>query len=135
MGEYGREGERAAAHYRAAGFAPSAGLGIQAEGLYFGAAPVDEALRAVRLLQDPPDRMSEANVTGVVAALRALVGEIDEARRLLEHARTLYDDVGNRRIIHTAWDRYHLEIEMLAGNRRRRHRAQPGERCRAPRRR
>jgi len=117
MGEYGREGERAAAHYRAAGFAPSAAIGIQAEGVYFGASPVAEALRTcAELLREPPDRMSEANVTAVVAALRALVGEIDEARGLLDQARALYDDVGNRRIIHTAWDGYHLEVEMLAGN-------------------
>jgi hypothetical protein len=60
--------------------------------------------------------MSEANVTAVVGGLQALVGEIDEARRLLDRARALYDDIGNRRIIHTAWDGYHLEVEMLAGN-------------------
>ena len=117
MGEVEREGRRAAVYYRAAGFSPSVCLHLQADGLYFGATPVEEALQnCSELLRDASDRMSEANLIAVIGALRAFLGEIEEARGMLDHARSLYEDLGNRRVVHTGWGGYYLEVEMLAGN-------------------
>ena len=140
MGESGREGERAAAQLpRAAGSAPPVPASAsRREGPVLrrgaGGRGAPGAVRS--LLQDPPDRMSEANVTGVVAALRALVGEIDrgsQAARARSHASTTTSETAGSST--RASDGFRLEIEMLAGRCRRRRRAQPGERCRAPRRR
>jgi len=113
----GASAERAAQHYAAAGFSPAGCIGTYAEALYYGPTPVDLAVSTCRsLLEERPDRMTEANVTAVLGGLRALAGNASEARSLLDHARELYEDLGNSRGVLTVWTPYRIDAECLAGN-------------------
>ena len=109
--------ERAWAHYSAAGFSPAVCIGTYAEALYHGATTVEAgSARCAELLELSPDRMTEANVTAVLGGFRALAGAADAARELLDHARGLYEDLGNDRGLVMFWTQYRVEAEALAGN-------------------
>ena len=109
--------ERAWAHYSAAGFSPAVCIGTYAESLYHGATTVEAGLaRCAELLELSPDRMTEANVTTVLGGFRSLAGDADDARDLLDHARGLYEDLGNDRGLLMHWAPYRVEAEALAGN-------------------
>ena len=108
---------RAAAHYAAAGFSPSGCIGLQIEALYYGASPVDAATSScLELLDQSPDRGSEANITAVLGGLRALSGDADDARSLLDRARELYEDTGNEHALLTVWTPLRIDAEVFAGN-------------------
>jgi len=109
--------QRAATHYATAGFSPSGCIGLQAEALYYGATPVEAATQeCLALLDQSLDRGSEANITAVLGGLRALAGDADDARSLLDHARRLYEDTGNARAVLTAWTPLRIDAEFFAGN-------------------
>ena len=109
--------ERAWAHYSAAGFSPAVCIGTYAESLYHGATTVEAgSARCAELLELSPDRMTEANVTTVLGGFRSLAGDADDARDLLDHARGLYEDLGNDRGLLMHWAPYRVEAEALAGN-------------------
>jgi class 3 adenylate cyclase/tetratricopeptide (TPR) repeat protein len=92
--------ERALEHARRAGDAgEQAAIAAQlAQAVYYGPAPVPAAIdRCERLLRDvPPTRSLRASVIGVLAGLRAMQGDFDEARRLHEEAREIWQELGHR---------------------------------------
>jgi class 3 adenylate cyclase/tetratricopeptide (TPR) repeat protein len=85
--------------------------------LYCGPTPVDQAInRCENLLAElPDDRSLRASVTGSIAGLRAMKGDVDEARRLHAVARALYEELGQRFRI-AARSLIAAEIEALAGS-------------------
>jgi class 3 adenylate cyclase/tetratricopeptide (TPR) repeat protein len=92
--------ERALEHARRAGDAgEQATIAAQlAQAVYYGPAPVPAAIeRCERLLREvPPTRSLRASVTGSLAGLRAMQGRFDEARRLQEEAREIWQELGQR---------------------------------------
>jgi DNA-binding SARP family transcriptional activator/predicted ATPase len=107
---------RAAAHYEAAGMNPAACIGLNAEALYYGATPVDDAVaRCVAVLERVSDRQTEANVAAVLGALQALGGDPDAGRTLVSHARTLFADVGNHLALTAIVNPLEMDIELCAG--------------------
>ena len=108
---------RAAAHYEAAGMNPAACVGLNAEALYYGATPVDDAVaRCTAVLERVSDRQTEANVAAVLGALQALGGDTDAGRALVSHARTLFADVGNRLALIAIVAPLEMDIELCAGD-------------------
>ena len=113
----GEVASRAALHYAAAGFSPSACINLQAEALYYGPTPVDVATSTCLVLLDQaPDRATEASVTAVLGGLRGLAGDAAEARSLLDHARQLYEDTGNQHALLTVWTPIRIDAELCAGD-------------------
>ncbi len=111
-----RAARRAAVHYRRAGFSPAACIGAEADALYYGPTPVGGATRhCEELLDRGPDVMTEANVSAVMAGLHALSGNIEAGRRLIERARDLFDDVGNRFGALTILAPLEMDIAICAG--------------------
>jgi class 3 adenylate cyclase/tetratricopeptide (TPR) repeat protein len=92
--------ERALEHARRAGDAgEQAAIAAQlAQAVYYGPAPVPAAIgRCEQLLREvPATRSLRASVTGALAGLRAMQGDFDEARRLQEAARAIWQDLGQR---------------------------------------
>jgi hypothetical protein len=108
---------RAAVSYQRAGISPAACVGAEAEALFYGATRVEDGVaRCLELLQSAPDRMSEANVTAVLGAFHALAGDSAEAGSLLTQARTLFEDLGNRRGLLGIWTPLRVETAVLAGD-------------------
>jgi ATP/maltotriose-dependent transcriptional regulator MalT len=117
LDELGAAAARAERHYRASGFSGGAAVGMQAEVLYFGAVPVADALaRCAELFERTPNRSVQATTTVVAGALHALKGGVDDARRLLEHAHSLYGEAGNESGLLTTWAPYCIEIESIVGD-------------------
>jgi predicted ATPase/class 3 adenylate cyclase len=117
-GERARNLERALEHARKAGDASeqSTLAFYLVQALYYGPTPVDEAItRAESLLAHrPDDRSLKASITGLIAGLQAMRGDIDEARRLKADARALYEELGQRFRI-ALWSLVAADIETLAG--------------------
>jgi predicted ATPase len=105
-------------HARLAGFSGQGALGTQATALVYGPIPVDRALaEAGSLLEQASDRAAVADVEAALAALHAMSGATDEARRLAGHARALYDDVGALPLsLHANLAPLLMEAERFAGD-------------------
>jgi class 3 adenylate cyclase/tetratricopeptide (TPR) repeat protein len=92
--------ERALAHARRAGDAgEQATIAAQlAQAVYYGPAPATAAIaRCEELLRDVPSTRSlRASVIGSLAGLRAMQGDFEEARRLQEEAREIWQELGQR---------------------------------------
>jgi class 3 adenylate cyclase/tetratricopeptide (TPR) repeat protein len=90
---------------------------VHAQALYYGRTPVPEAIqRCEQYLADyPDDRLLEASVSTVLAGLRAMEGDFDEARSLYSHARVIHEELGRRFRIATVASMIAAEIEQLAG--------------------
>jgi hypothetical protein len=88
--------ERAATHYRRAGFSPSTCLGYLGSALYYGPRRVDDAIAVCdRLLTDHRgDLASEANIIVWQGGLEAMRGNFEQARSLVGGAKRLYEDLG-----------------------------------------
>ena len=107
----------AANHYASAGFSPAACIGSYLEALYHGSVDVETAAgRCAELVESATDTMTEANATSVLGGLRALSGAHDEAFALLEHARSLYEDIGSRRGVIFVWAPLRIDAETAAGD-------------------
>ncbi|MGH3063045.1 MAG: AAA family ATPase, partial [Gaiellaceae bacterium] len=110
--------ERALEHARRAGDAgEQAAIAAQlAQAVYYGPAPVPAAIdRCERLLRDvPPTRSLRASVIGVLAGLRAMQGDFDEARQLHDEAREIWQELGHRFRI-AMRSLMAADIELLAG--------------------
>ena len=108
--------EEAATHYASAGFSPAACLGSYVEALYHGSVDIETAAaRCAELIESAPDAMTEANATSVLGGLRALAGAAGEGLALLDHARTLYEDIGSRRGVTFFWVPLRIDAETAAG--------------------
>jgi DNA-binding SARP family transcriptional activator len=86
--------ERAVVHYRRSGWPFSAALGVLTASLLHGPMPVPEAIRRCRKLLAGAAIAGEANVLAPIAALEAMRGRFDEARRLIARARDLFRQLG-----------------------------------------
>jgi predicted ATPase len=117
-------GERAGALERALEHAHRSGDAAEvatitsqlAQALYYGPTSVSEAVARCEqyLSEHPENRSLEASVTGVLAGLRAMQGDFDEARRLQARAREIHEELGQRFRI-AARSVMGAQIEQLAG--------------------
>jgi class 3 adenylate cyclase/tetratricopeptide (TPR) repeat protein len=115
--------EHALEHARRSGEAieVAAITSLHAQALYFGPTPVAEAVERCEryLAESSGNRSLEASVTEVLAGLRAMQGDIDQARSLNARARSIYEELGLRFRLVSVFSIIAAEIEKLAG--------QPGE--------
>jgi tetratricopeptide (TPR) repeat protein len=120
-----RWGDRAAALERALEHADRAGarqeeatlIGHLAITLVWGPTPVDEAISRCEgfYAQALGNRALEASCVSALATLRAMRGEIDEARNSWAQARAIYDELGHE-YRRAARSLVPATVEMLAGN-------------------
>ena len=111
--------ERALEHARKGGDTGSVG-GLtfnHASALYYGRTPVSDAIERCEqyLAEHPDDRLVQASVNMVLAGLRAMQGDFDEARSLYSGARGIHEELGRRFRIATVGSILAAEIEELAG--------------------
>jgi class 3 adenylate cyclase/tetratricopeptide (TPR) repeat protein len=110
--------ERALDHARRAGDSAEVATitSLLAQALYYGPTPVPEAIeRCEQYVEEHPENRSlGASVTGILAGLRAMRGEFDEARRLQKRAREIHEELGQRFRV-AARSLVAAEIELLAG--------------------
>jgi class 3 adenylate cyclase/tetratricopeptide (TPR) repeat protein len=110
--------ERALEHARRSGDAAEVATitSLLAQALYYGPTPVPEAVARCEhyLSEHPANRSLEASVTGVLAGLRAMQGDFEEARSLQARAREIHEELGQRFRI-AARSLVAAEIEQLAG--------------------
>jgi tetratricopeptide (TPR) repeat protein len=109
--------EKAAYHYRVAGWSASTPLGGLMNALYYGPRPVGEAIaRCEQLLQEHAgDRGSEANVLQWMGGLEAMQGRFDAARAHIGRAKTLYEGLGLQLSASDGCVMVLAEVELLAG--------------------
>jgi class 3 adenylate cyclase/tetratricopeptide (TPR) repeat protein len=111
--------ERALEHAKRAGdVGEQAALSaLLAQALHYGPTPVPEALRRCDELLGSlaSDRTLEAGVRSSMAALRAMQGDFEEARRLWNAARGVYEELGLR-ARRAGRSLVAAEIELLAGD-------------------
>ena len=111
--------ERALEHARRAGdTAEVAGMTfMHVQALYYGRTPVSEAIaRCDEYLEEyPGDRLLEASVGTVLAGLRAMQGDFDEARSMYSRARAIHEELGRHFRIATVASLIGADIEQLAG--------------------
>ncbi len=120
-----RWGERAEALERALEHAQLAGdrreqstlVALLAFSLYYGPTPVEEAIfRCEHFLTEVSGDVSlEAAIGNILAGLRAMRGDFEEARRLWSEARKQYDELGLR-ARRAARSIIAADIETLAGD-------------------
>ena len=111
--------ERALEHAKKAGdVGEEAALSaLLAQALHYGPTPVAEALRRCEemLVTLTHDRTLEAGLHTAMSGLRAMQGDFNEARRLWNAARIVYEELGLRsRRASRSLDA--AQIELLAGN-------------------
>jgi len=111
--------ERALEHARRSGDAAEVATitYMHAQALYYGPTPVPEAIeQCERYLEEHPgNRSLEAAVTGVLAGLRAMQCDFDQARSLRARSRELHEELGQRLRIVIVGAILAAEIEELAG--------------------
>jgi class 3 adenylate cyclase/tetratricopeptide (TPR) repeat protein len=111
--------ERALEHARRSGDAAEVATitSLHVQALYYGPMPVLDAIKQCEryLAEHPDNRSLEASVTGVLAGLRAMQGDFDEARSLRARSRELHEELGQRLRVATTFTILAAEIEELAG--------------------
>ncbi|HET9673400.1 MAG TPA: BTAD domain-containing putative transcriptional regulator [Gaiellaceae bacterium] len=109
--------ERALVHYRASGWPPTAFVADFGSALFFGPRPVAEAVRrANALLGENAGIAGEANVLVWLAALDAIRGRFDDARRSVRRARAIYDELGFAVPVASHWAYAAALIESSSGD-------------------
>jgi len=110
--------ERALEHARRAGDTTeiAAMTFFHAQALYYGRTPVPEALARCEqyLAEQTDDRLLEASVSTVLAGLRAMQGDFDEARSMYSQARSIHEELGRHFRVATVASLIAAEIEQLA---------------------
>jgi DNA-binding SARP family transcriptional activator len=109
--------ERAAKHYRSAGWSPSSCLSALMNALYYGPRPARDAIAySHRLLQaHAGDQASEANVFQWLGGLEAMRGEFDVARAHVSRAKALYEGLGLQFAASDGCALVLADVETLAG--------------------
>jgi DNA-binding SARP family transcriptional activator len=109
--------ERALVHYRRSGWPTSTCLQQLAAALYYGPAPVARAVgRCEELLLDKDGGAAgEASVRVFVGGLQAMLGRVDEARRLVLEGSRIYEELGYVGAPATYSEAVLGQIELLAG--------------------
>jgi class 3 adenylate cyclase/tetratricopeptide (TPR) repeat protein len=92
-------------------------ISLLVQALYYGPTPVPEAIaRCEAFLEESGgNRLLEASITSSLAGLRAMEGRIDDARRLQDEARLIYEELGERLRVVTR-SLVAADIELLDGN-------------------
>jgi tetratricopeptide (TPR) repeat protein len=117
MEALGQACEKSAQHYALAGYGVDNALGFEAEALFYGPTPVEEAtLKALQLLDQTVSRAGEAVVSTRLAAIHALAGRFDDARRLAAHGQCAYEELGLVHSFAVGIAPFCMEIERLAGD-------------------
>jgi tetratricopeptide (TPR) repeat protein len=96
MGRYAASAdaaERAVHHAKRAGRLTSSALVTLASALYHGPTPALEAIRRCKALLPGSDRAVEANLLANIGGLSAMRGQFEEARRLVSHAKEIYNEL------------------------------------------
>ena len=110
--------ERALEHARRAGDTTeiAALTFLHAQALYYGRTPVPEALARCEqyLAEQADDRLLQASVSTVLAGLRAMQGDFDEARSMYSQARSVHEELGRHFRVATVASLIAAEIEQLA---------------------
>jgi tetratricopeptide (TPR) repeat protein len=106
--------ERALAHCIRGGSSTAACLGDLAAALYYGPTPAVAASRRCRSLVESADLAGEANVLVFLGGLEAMRGRFRDARRLVDRAETLYNDLGETALAHGNCGTVRGQIELLA---------------------
>jgi class 3 adenylate cyclase len=116
MDAWAEASEKAAIHYKRAGWSPAIALGNLASSLFYGSAPADVALeKCEQLLEDhAEDRASEASIRVWMGPLEAMRGMFDKARDDVHHAQELWTGLGQMQAA-IVWGLALGVIEMLAG--------------------
>jgi DNA-binding SARP family transcriptional activator len=108
--------ERAVEAYERASFSPAAANLPLSYGLLYGPLHVRDAIaRCSEIRSRSSDRLSTAHATTALAALAALEGRFEDARRLCDEARLIYEDMGTARVVNTGWGAVALLVERRAG--------------------
>ncbi len=111
--------ERALEHARRSGDAAEVATitSLHAQALYYGPTPVPDAIEQCEqyLAEHPENRSLEASVSGVLAGLRAMQGDFDQARTLQARSRELQEELGQRLRIVNVGAILAAEIAELAG--------------------
>jgi class 3 adenylate cyclase/tetratricopeptide (TPR) repeat protein len=111
--------DRALVHARRAGdrHEQATLVSLLVQALYYGPTPVAEAIRRCEefLAESGGNRLVEASITSSLAGLRAMEGDFENARRLQDDAREIYEQLGARFRI-AARSLVAAEIELLDGN-------------------
>jgi class 3 adenylate cyclase len=107
--------ERAAEHYRRAGWSPSTSVGDVACALYYGPRDVNSAIAKCEalLLEHDGDLASEANLLVWLGGLEAMLGHFSEARHLVDQAEQRYGQLG---LDNDTYLRLRGAVELLAGS-------------------
>jgi hypothetical protein len=110
--------ERALLHYERAGWPTSTPAGEIANALYYGPAPVDEAIARCEALLERygHDRYGRANVEVFLGGLVAQTGAFDRAHALIASARTTYEELGHRTTTATTTAAVAGDVHVLAGD-------------------
>jgi DNA-binding SARP family transcriptional activator len=108
--------ERALTHCVRSGWSTAACLGDVSAALYYGPTPVAAAIRRCRSLLKDADLAGEANVLAFLSGLEAMRGRFRDARRLIDRAEAIYDDLGQTAIAHGNCGTVRGQIELLAGD-------------------
>ena len=110
--------ERALEHARLAGDTTeiAALMFFHAQALYYGRTPVPEALARCEqyLAEQADDRLLQASVSTVLAGLRAMQGDFDEARSMYSQARSVHEELGRHFRVATVASLIAADIEQLA---------------------
>jgi tetratricopeptide (TPR) repeat protein len=109
-------GQEALEHYRRSGWPPSGCLGMISDALVNGPTPVDEAVERCESLLLSADAVGEAYVRHSLASLTAMRTDFDDARRQLDRARALFEDLGLTGIAESACPLTAASIELGAGD-------------------
>ncbi|HET9508457.1 MAG TPA: hypothetical protein VFO81_10960, partial [Gaiellaceae bacterium] len=105
--------ERAVEAYERASFSPAAPNLALSFGLLYGPVHVRDAIaRCSEIRSRSNDRLSTAHATTALGALAALEERFEDARRLCDEARAIYEDMGTRRML---WGAVALLVERRAG--------------------
>ena len=91
-------------------------LHLSAGASLLGPMPVPEAVgRCEEIVEARPDPRTTASALRALAALRAMEGSFDEARRLFEREEAILEDIGQSVWASSAWEARGI-VEMLAGD-------------------
>ena len=109
--------ERALVHYRRSGWSAAGCLAEIAAALYYGPAPVSEAIRRCdELLEEATDRAGRANVLVFKGGLEGLRGHFDAGRGLISEAATTYEELGEAYALANNSGRVLGRLELIAGD-------------------
>jgi DNA-binding SARP family transcriptional activator len=107
--------ERALHHYRRSGWPTAACFGEIAVSFYYGSICVPDAIRRCeQLLDEISERSGEAHVLVWLGGLHAYGGRLDRARRLVDRARLIYEELGYHVSLANGCGAVLGEIELLA---------------------